>query len=303
MRKLQCGLPICLLAATASLAMMARAQDSAQAQQGAGKGKGRGRQQAVDMRTLPRPIDMHDTVWIEDMTLLEVRDSLKAGKTTAMIFAGGMEDNGPYVIVSQHNSIVRAMCDMIARKLGNALCAPVVGLAPANPDRWSSPGSVSVTAETFQSVLTDEATSLKAQGFKNILFMVDHGSDARPAEETSKALSEKWAGSGTAAYYVREYYDNQGLEKFVTDVLGVHENPGGVHYHDDYFTAAVSVAINPNDARMPERIKASQTGANQTAVNGVELAGPAAVENGKKIMAFRRDETVEAIRKLLAANQ
>jgi len=59
---------------------------------------------------------------------LELRDSLKAGNTTtALIFAGGMEDNGPYITVSQHNSIVRAMCDSIARKLGNALCAPIGG--------------------------------------------------------------------------------------------------------------------------------------------------------------------------------
>src|SRR5579872_4870776 len=88
---------------------------------------------------MPRPIDMHDTVWIEEMTLLEVRDLLKAGKTTAMIFAGGMEDNGPYVTVSQHNGIIRAMCDSIARTLGNALCAPIVGLAPGTPERSVSP--------------------------------------------------------------------------------------------------------------------------------------------------------------------
>src|SRR5271168_4806048 len=89
-----------------------------------------GRGQRQDMATLPRPIDMHDTVWIEDMTQLEVRDLLKAGKTTALVFAGGMEDNGPYVTVSQHNLIVHAMCDSIARKLGNAMCAPIVGMSP-----------------------------------------------------------------------------------------------------------------------------------------------------------------------------
>ena len=31
----------------------------------------------VDMDTFPRPIEMRDTVWIEEMTQLEIRDSLK----------------------------------------------------------------------------------------------------------------------------------------------------------------------------------------------------------------------------------
>ena len=30
----------------------------------------------------PRPIEAHDSVWIEDLTWMEVRDALKAGKTT-----------------------------------------------------------------------------------------------------------------------------------------------------------------------------------------------------------------------------
>lgn len=87
------------------------------AQQGRGS-----RPPRADMNAFPRPIEMHDTVWIEEMTQVEIRDSLKAGKNSAIVMIGGMEDNGPYVIVSQHNSIGHAMCDKIARKVGNALC-------------------------------------------------------------------------------------------------------------------------------------------------------------------------------------
>ena len=41
-----------------------------------------------------RPIDMLDTVWTEEMTWMEVRDSIAAGKTTAIIGTGGVEKNG-----------------------------------------------------------------------------------------------------------------------------------------------------------------------------------------------------------------
>ena len=141
----------------------------------------------VDMRTMVRPIEMHDTVWIEDMTLLEIRDSLKAGKTTALVLVGGMEDNGPYVTVSQHNDVIRFIGEKIARELGNALCAPVVGMAPGNPETSDSPGSIVLSNDTYKNMLIDMGASLKAEGFKNILFMVDHGGDQQGAIEAAKS--------------------------------------------------------------------------------------------------------------------
>src|SRR5262245_17127245 len=112
----------------------------------AGQAQNRGR---VDMTTLVNPIDAVDTVWIEDMTQIEIRDAMKAGKTTALVFAGGMEDNGPYIVVDQHGAIVKAQCEQIARKLGNALCAPVLQIAPGDPER-GSPGPIVLTADVFK---------------------------------------------------------------------------------------------------------------------------------------------------------
>src|SRR5579885_2049785 len=44
-----------------------------------------------------RPIEALDTVFVEEMTWLEVRDALKAGKTTVIAATGGVEQNGPYL--------------------------------------------------------------------------------------------------------------------------------------------------------------------------------------------------------------
>src|SRR5262247_2398889 len=102
-------------------------------------------QPRVNVADMPRPIDMRDTLWIEDLTVLEVRDLLKAGKTTALILTGGVEENGPYLTTGKHNNVLRVMGDAIARKLGDALCAPIVTLEPGNPiaqpGRPTSPGS------------------------------------------------------------------------------------------------------------------------------------------------------------------
>src|SRR6266550_943965 len=81
-------------------------------------------QPRVDVAGMARPIEMHDAVWIEDLTMMEVRDLIKGGKTTAVILTGGIEENGPYLTTGKHNNVLRVMGDPIARALGNALVAP-----------------------------------------------------------------------------------------------------------------------------------------------------------------------------------
>ena len=43
----------------------------------------------------PNPLTPPDTVWLEEMTWMDVRDAMKAGKTTVIISTGGIEPNGP----------------------------------------------------------------------------------------------------------------------------------------------------------------------------------------------------------------
>src|SRR4029079_10503957 len=74
----------------------------------------------------PRPIEAVDSVFIEELTWMEVRDALKAGKTTILVPTGGIEQNGPYQALGKHNYILRATTEAIARKLGNALVAPII---------------------------------------------------------------------------------------------------------------------------------------------------------------------------------
>ena len=39
----------------------------------------------------PRPIDVVDTVFIEELTWMEVRDAIRGGKTTVVVASGGIE--------------------------------------------------------------------------------------------------------------------------------------------------------------------------------------------------------------------
>jgi creatinine amidohydrolase/Fe(II)-dependent formamide hydrolase-like protein/2-keto-3-deoxy-L-rhamnonate aldolase RhmA len=252
-------------------------------------------QPRLDVLNMPRPIDMHDSVWIEDLTMMEVRDLLQAGKTSALILTGGIEENGPYLTTGKHNNVLRVMGESIARSLGNALVAPIVTLEPGNPERVRTPGTVFLSQETYRAVLSDMATSLKTQGFKHIFFLGDSGGNQKPMQEVSLALNARWTEdpSGAKTYFIPEYYNYEEVEKFQGEALGIHEQLEGLH--DDYYISSIVMVHDPKDVRMDERVKAGKF-----IINGVSLA-PAAktIENGKKIVAFRTEKTVAAIKKAM----
>ena len=52
--------------------------------------------------------------------------------------------------------------------------------------------------------------------------------------------------------YVKEYYNNNAIEQFVRDVLGVNETNEG--FHDDYFATAPQLAIDPVSAQLLRHI-------------------------------------------------
>lgn len=71
------------------------------------------------------------SVFIEELTSYEIRDAMAAGKTSAIIFAGGLEQNGPHMALAKHNVIARYAARQIAERLGIALVFPIVPFSPA----------------------------------------------------------------------------------------------------------------------------------------------------------------------------
>ena len=87
----------------------------------------------------PNPLGTATTVWLEEMTWMDVRDAMKAGKTSVIVPTGGIEPNGPWLVLGKHNYVLHANCDAIARKMGNALCAPIVKLVPEGDHEPKTP--------------------------------------------------------------------------------------------------------------------------------------------------------------------
>ena len=68
-----------------------------------------------------------EPVEIENMTYPEIYSAIHDhGKTTVLVYNGGTEQRGPHAVLGGHTLMAQAIAPMIARKLGNALVAPVL---------------------------------------------------------------------------------------------------------------------------------------------------------------------------------
>src|SRR5437868_13328236 len=72
----------------------------------------------------------HRSVYIEDLTWPEVQQAIASGKTSAIIYTGSTEQNGPHMAIGKHNFIARWVAGAIAIKLGDALVDPTLAFAP-----------------------------------------------------------------------------------------------------------------------------------------------------------------------------
>jgi creatinine amidohydrolase/Fe(II)-dependent formamide hydrolase-like protein len=243
----------------------------------------------------PRPIAALDTLLIEEMTWMEVRDALRSGKTTMLVATGGVEQNGPYLATGKHDYVLRGTTEAIARKLGNALIAPIVAFVPEGDidppsGHMKYPGTISLTEDTYERLLTDICACFRTHGFRRIVLLGDSGGNQKGMKAVAERLTAKWRDGTTQVRFIPEYYDYPSVTKWL-EKEGIRQKDEGLH--DDFAITAQMMAVDPTTVRMKQRIAADRFH-----INGINLA-PAenTIAWGRKIIDFRAETTVQAIRK------
>ena len=246
----------------------------------------------------PNPLPTANTVWIEEMTWMDVRDAIKAGKTTAIIATGGIEPNGPWLVTGKHNYVNHVNCEAIARKLGNALCAPLVKFVPegnieTKSSHMASPGTISMREGTFRMLLTDIVHSLKQHGFQNIILIGDSGGNQGGQRAVADSLTLIWKGNPIVAH-VEDYYTYGAVSSHMS-TRGV-QGTARDGLHDDPIITLNMLIDDPKSVRLDERIAAGKA-----TINGFSIADKAkSLELARQIVDFRADYTIEAIKKAIA---
>ena len=196
------------------------------------------------------------SVFLEDLTWTELRDAIRAGKTTILVPVGGTEQSGPYIALGKHNARARALAQRIAEKLGDALVAPVIAYVPEGDltppsSHMRFPGTITVPHGAFVATLESAAQSFKIHGFRNVVFLGDHGGYQGDLRRAAARLNAVWAGSGARAFVPAEYYaaSTAGFAQLLR-ARGYAENEIGTHA--GLADTALELAVAPQMVRVAQ---------------------------------------------------
>lgn len=250
----------------------------------------------------PRSIEGINTVWLEELTRPEFRDLLKDGYTTVLIMTGGVENNDDNLSMNKHNINNRLLGEMIARRLGKTLVAPLVTLEPGNAGSAIQPGRAGpmLSQATYTALLFDMGNYLRSMGFTEIYYLGDSGGNARGMQAAADSLTKLYADSPDKVYFkhVPEYYNHTSVvQPYIQNELKIPEgikvgaSTGTSGLHEELGIDATLALADPVSIRYEQRKKVGQD-----EINGIKFQSLEWLQDlGRKIADLRVTTTVNAI--------
>ncbi|HET7262728.1 MAG TPA: creatininase family protein [Casimicrobiaceae bacterium] len=151
------------------------------------------------------------SVYLDDLTTTEVEAAVAAGATTVLVPIGGTEENGPHMVLGKHNVRARVLAGRIAHALGNTLVAPVIAYVPEGSieppsEHMRFTGTISIPPAAFEATLEAIAESFAAHGFRDIVFLGDHGGYRKSEAAAAARFNRTWKRSPARALALAAYY-------------------------------------------------------------------------------------------------
>jgi len=240
------------------------------------------------------------SVFLEDLTWTEIQAATTSGKTTILVPIGGTEQNGPHMAVGKHNVRARWFAGKIAEKLGNALVAPVIAYVPeggVDPPaaHMRFPGTITVPEDVFEKTLESAARGFRLHGFKDIVFLGDHGGYRKALARVAGRLDREWKDTSVRVHALPEYYEAQ-TSGFAALLRRKGYTDAQIGTHAGLSDTALTLAIDPSLVRA-DRLGAASRGA-ADGVHGDPRAATA--ELGRLGTELVIERSVEAIGKATA---
>jgi creatinine amidohydrolase len=241
------------------------------------------------------------SIFLEELTSPELAAAIRAGKTTILVPIGGTEQNGPHMVLGKHNVRAKVLAGKIARELGNALVAPVIAYVPeggVNPPtgHMRYPGTITVPADVYRKVLDSAARSFRLAGFRNIVFLGDHGDYQKDNETVARQLDREWAGIPIRVVAIDEYY-RAAADGFSRYLKQRGYGDAEIGLHAGLADTSLALAVDPGLVRPGELLSSQKTPA-PPGVSGDPRRATA--ELGKPGIDMIVTQSVEAIRAAVA---
>ena len=202
---------------------------------------------------------------LEELTWTEVRDRLASGTTTILVPIGGTEQNGPYMAIGKHNVRAKYFASAIAARLGNALVAPVIAYVPEGSihppaAHMRFAGTISISDAAFEAMLEATARSFKQHGFRDVVFLGDHGGYQKNMQHVAERLGREWARDPACRVhaYTAFYEATQG--PFIAALKSRGFGEAEIGTHAGLADTALALAVDPALVRAGQLAHASKPG-------------------------------------------
>jgi creatinine amidohydrolase len=155
--------------------------------------------------------------------------------------------------LGKHNRRVQLLSEKIARALGDALVAPVIAYVPEggiNPPtaHMKFPGTITIPEEAFDKILEYAARSFQHAGFRDIVFLGDHGGYQRDEKTVAERLDREWAATPVRAYAIEEYY-RAGEAEFAQLLKSKGYSEEEIGTHAGLADTSLMLGVDPNLVR------------------------------------------------------
>ncbi len=243
-----------------------------------------------------------DTVFLEELTTVEVQDAIRDGTTTVILPTAGTEQNGPHVVLGKHRYIVNYASERIARRLGNALVAPVVTYVPEGEvdppsGHMRYAGTITLPNEYFMKLIEYAARSFRAHGFTDIVFIADSGGNLGGMETVAEGLNGEWVNEITRVHFADDYYSNNGYSEWLIEQGETQETIGG---HAGLDTTSELLFVAPQHVRQNELMSAGSTNTSRYTFSGDPTRATA--EYGQSGLRLKIEAAVQQIQSLMEAD-
>lgn len=205
------------------------------------------------------------SLYLEDLTWTELRDRIAGGATTVLVPIGGTEQSGPQMALGKHNTRARVLAGRIAQRLGNAVVAPTIAYVPegsidppAGHMRFA--GTISIPEAAFEAVLEATARSFRQHGFREVVFLGDHGGYQKNEQRVAATLNREWAAHpGCKVLALVDYYRVTQAE-YVAALKAKGFGADEIGTHAGLADTALMLAIDPSMVRPAALAQAATAG-------------------------------------------
>ena len=125
-------------------------------------------------------------IHLDRMTWSEVKMEIQAGRDTVIVPFGSTEQHGRHMPLGTDAVLGDEFGWALADRL-NAFLAPTVRLG-CSEHHLSFPGTISLSDDTFQRIVSDVVASLSRHGFRRIVLLPTHGGNFKPLAEAFAEL-------------------------------------------------------------------------------------------------------------------